>query len=278
MFSVNILLYGEYPKLASRCLNSIRNNTDWNLISEIRLGFNDICDETRKISFEFAESLPVICHIYEELYGRNALKYPMMRKMLHDVARPIFADNIMWFDDDSYISGDKMFWSEVNEALIRNTLVGSKYRSITGWQGNQVEGIKAQPWYAGRMINNLSVFMTGGWWACKKSLFTKWDFPFKEIKHNGGDIILGELCHQQVYLMHHFNKGIAINADDTGKESRAKRRGITTKLPWQDYIKDIKPDYSHHDFTVKVRTFIENKNDDITFENFNNLEIEDGHS
>ena len=45
------------------------------------------------------------------------------------------------------------------------------------------------------------------------------------LKHRGGDVLLGELIRSQGLKLANYKKGVAINADDNGKESASKRRG-----------------------------------------------------
>lgn len=252
MFSGNVLLYGDHPHLAARCLSSIVTTADWPYIDELRIGLNAVSLATRTIALTVAKALPVTCHIYEESQARNVWKYPMMRRMFHDPERPLSSTHIMWFDDDSYVLPD-VFWWRDTAAVARNAaLVGSAYRLVGGYRPNQLAGIKAQPWYAGKEPESHPYFVTGGWWILRSAVVQHNDYPFKELKHNGGDSILGELCRQCGYAIRHYNRGVAINADDAGRESKAKRRGDTTKWPWEEYpIEDL----SHHDFEVLVETF-----------------------
>ena len=49
MFSVCVLLYGDYPDLASRCLQSIRNSDGAVYVQDIRLGLHNVSLATRKV-------------------------------------------------------------------------------------------------------------------------------------------------------------------------------------------------------------------------------------
>ena len=109
-FSVHVLLYGNYLKLAKRCLGSIIETRDNDLIGELRVGLNEVAPETRKLVIEGLKDLPFPVWIYE--CRKNALKYPLMRRMFYDPTRLITLPYIMWFDDDSCIvAKDKSWWT-----------------------------------------------------------------------------------------------------------------------------------------------------------------------
>src|SRR3954465_12508819 len=100
MFSINVLLYGDHPDLALRCLSSIQARFEPALVSDVRVGVNAVGNRTSEILTEFARTLPAVVHVYRDRERRNVLKYPLMRKMLYDPERPVAADRVMWFDDD----------------------------------------------------------------------------------------------------------------------------------------------------------------------------------
>jgi hypothetical protein len=269
MFSVNVLLYGNYPQLAVRCLCSVICTADWDVIGELRLGLNAVSKATRDVALAAAGGVPCDVHVYEEAGGRNVWKYPMMRRMLHDPDRPVVPQFVMWFDDDSYVMDGldsrkalgSTWWRRVLDVARDGTptgnLVGSKYRLVCGLKPGQAEGIKAQKWYNGQPVagNYTPQFIQGAWWVARTSVLQTWDYPFKELRHNNGDVLLGELYRQRGYGLRHFNEGVAINADERGKESGARRRGDTTPWPWEGWKPGDVPDLSHHDFEVKVRSY-----------------------
>ena len=62
--------------------------------------------------------------------------------------------------------------------------------------------MKEASWYGGKPFQRRSgreriVFVTGGFWAISKEATDRLDWPDPRIKHNGGDVMLGEALHQQ---------------------------------------------------------------------------------
>lgn len=222
-FTIGILLYGDFPYLADRCLRSIANtikSADLNL----RVGLNEVSPAV----VSWVKSwVPNDC-ILE--FDKNINKYPLMRQMVHGV-KPIDTEYFMWFDDDSYLDGYSLldtikrpYWLQlVDHAMVNSDMIGSIY--TMPFQGNQQEWVKAQPWYTGQKLSSKMKFATGGWWTIRTDLLYRFDYPWRELNHNGGDALLGELCHQQHLRLHNFRDGVKINADEHGRESKAERRG-----------------------------------------------------
>jgi len=258
MFSINVLLYGDNSKLAARCLGSIQAKMDPSLVSDVRIGMNGCEEATWDVVLSVAKSLSVPCHVYSEKEsGRNVLKYPLMRRMLYDPQRPISASRVMWFDDDSFVHNRKgVRWlTEIDDLWWKHktVLMGSAYLPKYPWNEHEQAAIKRQPWYTGEPLNIKPMFMTGGWWAADLEFLAKWDYPVRELKHNGGDVLLGEICRQQKAKMTGNKVTVAINYDEArGGESRAIRRGVTTPRPFE-----APPpyNYDHHNFDVVVDSY-----------------------
>ena len=257
MFSINVLLYGDHPKLASRCLDSIRAGFEPHLVTDIRVGVNSIGNETSKILHEFAVSVPAVVHIFRDRKLRNVLKYPLMRRMLYCPNLPIEAPRVMWFDDDSFVRhrpGIKwltevdLLWKQY-----RPQIMGSPYYPNYVWNEHETRAIRRQPWYAGVPLDTKPTFVTGGWWVADLEFLARWDYPVRELRHNGGDVLLGEICRQQKAVILPNKTVVAINADDNGRESRSIRRGEKTPRPFE-HPGDAR-DYSHHDFDTVVTTY-----------------------
>lgn len=256
MFSVNLIVYGDHPDLAARCLGSIVNSADPELVAEVRVGMNAVCEATRDLVLSAMHSAPLPFLVYEEVTGANVMKYPLMRRMIYDPARPIpteKVDRVMWFDDDSYVIAGHRFWADADHAFrtARCPVMGSVYFPGFYWTPAEKAAYRQQPWYTGQLTDTQTKFVTGGWWVADLEFLSKWDYPFRELKHNGGDTVLGEVLRQQKLRPHHFRDGVAVNADATGRESKAVRRGVTTKRAFE-----LPPpyDYTHHDFKVRVLT------------------------
>lgn len=261
-FSVCVLCYGDYPALARRCLGSILRGLDGGAVVDIRVGLNAVVDETRDFVMsslgEASRSgkLAGSAFVYEPADRTNVLKYPLMRRMFYDDERPIDASHIMWFDDDSCIVEEgAAWWPLVRDAARFPVMVGDVWSLF--FQGKMKEGFKAQPWYTGKPWLKVRgkdgmQFATGGWWAARTSIIQRHNYPWPELQHNGGDCALGELLHQQGHTLQSFKTGLWINADEKGKQSGAKRRGVTQQPLWYDYRPDQQPDFSHHEFDLNV--------------------------
>jgi hypothetical protein len=261
MFSVNVLLYGNHPNLAARCLTTLIKALTPKHVVDVRIGLNDVSEATADLARVFAEGvtrLDMQCLLFREKANRNVMKYPLMRRMLaHKTFHSDRIDKVMWFDDDSYVTArtPQVWFDAVDKifAVTGATMMGSLYRPKYHWTAREMETIAKQPWctdYA--LLKSKPLFATGGWWVAALEFLRKWDYPFPEVRHNGGDVLLGELCRQQGVRLEQFREGVAINADASGKESAAPRRGVTTPRVFEG---PPPYDLSHHDFDVEVTSF-----------------------
>lgn len=266
LFSVNALLYGDYPDLAERCLGSLSLMFNKGYVKEFRIGLNAVSTRTRKVAETFAEKSQVTCLLYTPNGGKNVGKYPLMRRMFYDVERPVMSRYLMWFDDDSYYTEERSniakeeWWQTLVTVLNFRAVCGSLYRPAFEWSDTEIATISKQSWYSGVSINTKPVFATGGWWAARREFLADWDYPFPQLHHNGGDVLLGELCRQQPPVTGDTNVGmfrtnLRINADFSGRESGAKRRGITTPRPYVAGSETNVVDPPHQHFPVRVETF-----------------------
>lgn len=237
---VCVLFYGQDDqcfKLAQRVLNApMRELAKHNV--EFRFGFNAVGAETKAYVQEAIEHNfhGAMCIEPEE----NIFKYPIMRRMLHE--RPLRAPVTMWFDDDSCLAPncDVARWlPRVLKLLDTYAMVGSLYRQRL--LGGQAEWIKSQWWYNRKPIQPYVKFITGGWWAIRSSALLRFDWPIPDLKHRGGDVMLGALCAQQDLPIAHFRDGVWINANDQGVESKAPRRGHNERPIGLDYRPGAQP-------------------------------------
>ncbi len=232
MFSVCVLTFGDQHRLFRRCLGSIVKAMDKHVVAELRIGLNDVTAAVDSVLHGFMAELSVPVTTYRTT--NNCGKYQLMRRMLDQPA--LCGHRVMWFDDDSFIRNDRSGWfSLVQKVSDDADLLGSVYtiRLPELFTESQRQRVTEQPWYTGKPVDGKYVpsFCTGGWWVAREDFLKKWSYPFPELYHNGGDVVLGELCRQQGAVMRHFNSGVAINADEGGRESRGRRRGLRTK-PW----------------------------------------------
>jgi len=231
LFTIFVLLYGDWTPLAMRCIDSIIDGATEVCPENIRVGVNQGSAETYDyLSLLVNDGRLYDCNIYWS--QENIHKYPMMRQMFYDPDNPIETDYVMWFDDDSFIKprNDAAFLRDI-ESSINNRGVGGMPQMLGGvytirLMPQQEEWIKAQPWYTGSRISNPMRFATGGWWVLDTQIMRSLDYPWKCLDHRGGDVMLGAAIEQQGIVLRNFRHGVAINADLQGRESKADRRGF----------------------------------------------------
>jgi len=228
-FTVCCLLYGDYPQLADRLLGSLARS-EWYEWFDLRLGFNN-CSESVHAVIEqimYDWNIPIA---YSSEGEDPYYKYPIMRELFWGPA-DIETPYTMWFDDDSWLlpQAPENWFLMVEQCLTGYDMAGAPYfwPHLTT---RERQFIKDQPWYTGKPIPKAVKFITGGWWAARTEILRKHDWPIPELQHDGGDVMLGELCHQQGYTLGTFAEYVAINADDQGRCSKADRRGASGKTP-----------------------------------------------
>jgi len=234
--SVCVLLYGSDDycfRLAQRVVNSALQRLG-TVTPDFRFGLNAVGDATRDyvqnvVYRHFPNALVVDC-------PENIHKYPMMRRLLY--GRPLESALTMWFDDDSCIidTTDVTAWlARVRQQMHAYAMLGSVYKER--FVGNQVDWIKNQPWYNDKEPGAYTQFAAGGWWVIRTSVLLQFDWPPPELKHRGGDIMLGELLRQHNLQLGHFRDGVWINANEEGVESQSTRRGAAELPIGYDYEK-----------------------------------------
>lgn len=241
-FTILVLLYGDHLNLADRCLRSIAETIRAGDLANLRVGMNAVCNETRDWVRAW---VPDEC-IWE--FSDNRHKYPAMREMIHGRQR-ITTPYTMWFDDDSFLVDHKLgqihpgdYWlASVEAAMVNSDMLGAIYG--IDWQGKQRDWVQDQPWYKGKSPDGRPKirFATGGWWTIRTDLLYGWNYPWPELDHRGGDVMMGEMCFQQGFRLNRFSDGVRVNADVNGVQSKAPRRGFDQKPIGYDYHPDVKP-------------------------------------
>lgn len=284
MFSICTMTYGDYPDLIGRTLDSLKavilgdQQSDAH-VTDVRIGLNEVSDSSLHRVMDWAGHVGRYCpvFVYHPTDNANVGKYPLMRRMFQEEPS-VFKESkfVMWLDDDSYFDlgeSSQDWWEHVNRCLEDHTLVGLIHHIRS--RGNQHAGIKEQPWYNGHPVERAHKFRfaTGAWWAAHSSFLEKWDYPFTEVYHNGGDSILGELCRQQEASICDMKSVAQCHAKCCYKGvdrdcvvhvnvgGRAGRRGLGKKAsdevyPWMLHGtgKDV---YDKHSFDLKVYRFDE---------------------
>ena len=266
MFSVCATFYGDYPALAEKLLNSLKITAH---VQDIRLGLNAVSKQVHDYVESWAvQQMPAYpIYLYEDKYGGNLGKYPLMRQMFKDRK---LADKVMWFDDDSFLAAVSVDWWDTVLALSQKyTQVGALHSILQ--KRRQYEVIMKQPWFTGKSVNvhHRYKFSTGGWWVADAEFLTKWDYPFVALHHNGGDSILGELIRQQGGSLGEFPQGTQCYCEGCVRNKiklnsvvrinvggRKGRRGLgatSEHYLWEDG--DENPSLEHQTFELKIARY-----------------------
>jgi hypothetical protein len=246
-FAVLVLGYGDSVALLQRCLDSIRTVLPSSYVTEVRIGLNAPTPELEQVARDWLaglRDLTFTSHLDARLpwrhlivnYAERAPKYPMMRRLLYDP--PLQSPFVMWFDDDSFIRPAKRhdFFARYAGLLQGGCdLIGQRWRKAL--QPGQAAWLAAQPWSRGATFKTYKdgdsvSFFQGAWWCAWAQALRCHDYPWPELDHNGGDVMLGVLAAAQDWDLYAV-KGrdgadVAINADADGHDSRGPRRGLDT--------------------------------------------------
>lgn len=193
-FTIAVLLYGDHTDLAHRCLDPILEiDEPYNLF----VIMNAVCPETRK----FVRNIPAKMVVDNPT---NNYKYPELKKIIPCVN----SNYLMWFDDDSYIKQPKGFLSRVREHMTAD-MIGWIYEGYL--RGKQDAWLKRQPWYEGKKLAKPTRFIHGSWWTATKQMLVDSGWPWKDVRHRGGDIALGLWMEQQERTMREYQDDIVFN-------------------------------------------------------------------
>lgn len=239
-WTVAVLLYGGHFALHKRCLDSVvAALNDAPYLAELRVGYNEMPvggDIHLKALLE-----PLDLRVRRKLYlhQENLRKYPVMREMLYDADDPVTSPNIMWFDDDSYVLRTQGWLQQVTEKFERVDYMGSRY--FVHLSQARKKWLTRQNWSSQRPVRTPATFATGGWWCLKTRRLREVDYPFQAVPtggspltHRGGDVALGVCAYQKGWSFVNDSCGVAINADEFGRESKAVRRGYVSHISWGD--------------------------------------------
>lgn len=242
-FTVCVLCYGDHFDLAARCIDSILTHTkDVEKRLDIRVGLNQVCGKTEQYLYGFNKT--PFTKIYS--HPENAYKYPVMREMFWDATCPIVTNWVLWFDDDSHVI-DPNWLTLLCESIVNNhshgcRMFGTRFvHDILPYAkgGHRPDKwFREADWYRGRPFflktgdreapnGSYITFATGGFWALSTDIIRVANIPDVRLKHNGGDITIGEQVHQAGYKIKDFCRGKTPVA-----WSAAKRRGYHENFPW----------------------------------------------
>jgi hypothetical protein len=240
-------MYGDHHDLHRRCLESLLDSIPGDNHTEIRIGLNEVCDQTLSWLEQgvrsgdetlFPGTLAAgnkLCGIRAGRYlfyshgNQNLKKYPMMRHMWHQDR--LKTEWVLWLDDDTHFEGNN--WVDMLKSHMQaadNHYMGESW--WCDWLAGQWDMVRQQPWFKGKDpevrhtrrgrrpgIN----FHTGGFVAIRSKLIRKLDWPLN-LLHNGGDTLLAEAVRQQgIKLTTLPTKKYGVRVND------GKRRGYSEK-------------------------------------------------
>lgn len=224
-FTVCVLCYADCVTLARRCIESILTRFTPEFC-DLRIGVNSPSPEMADYLNTIRDNRGATIVVSHENIG----KYPLMRRMFYGDAHleGVSTSYVMWFDDDSFLTYDAGLASSwtvtVIEKMAQFQLLGSKYQ--IGLGGNQHLWIESQPWYSGVPISAgcKVMFPRGGWWCASVSFLTAHGYPWSELHHRGGDVMLGQLLTQRGAQWTNYCQGVRINANMAGDDDKGIRR------------------------------------------------------
>lgn len=230
--SVCVLLYGDHVPLARRCLDSILVQPGYlERVADFRLGLNHVSQATHDYACQWAKSSRKPVRFYQPVWppGSPSYKYPVLRRMLREGSPP--ASWLMWFDDDSYLTGTTPdWWQQLGRLLDSDEwdVIGPA-RHFRPMAMSQWLFITSQPWFNRQMpyIGEFH-FVQGGWWCARTSFLLQHNWPIPELKHNGGDALFGELCRHTRARVKNWHDGVRFNADKFGENSKSIPRGCSS--------------------------------------------------
>ena len=210
--TVCVLCYGDHPALCRRFLDGLVKNTPAPLF-RLRAGMNAVGEATRALLEETRAR-----HSDVRLYDSptNLLKYPMMRRLFHEP--PLETEWTVWFDDDSYVErSDWLRGLALRAEATPDAEVLGPPRAIRVAEDMRTL-VHEAPWSQGRPFEKDAAgeetirFPAGGFWAIRSRTLTELDWPDVRLKHNGGDVLLGEALRQTGRLQRGFHHGVRVNA------------------------------------------------------------------
>jgi ADP-heptose:LPS heptosyltransferase len=210
-----VLVYGNYFDMHKRCLGALAHVPRERL--GLRVYLNNACQET----VDMAEAMYKSSRI-EALYrsDTNKFKYPCMRQMFHDPDNPIDTKWVIWFDDDTMADVDNYWLEKLCQAAIDASgsdknlgMIGSRY--FFSMNKEHINWVKSADWYKNREFrdkagnqapNGFKIhFASGSCWMLKTECIKQCDIPDKRLKHNGGDIAIGEQIWQNGWNLKNWN-------------------------------------------------------------------------
>lgn len=210
-----LLVYGNYPDMHKRCLSALARAGRDRL--ELRVYLNEACPETVNMAEEMHRN-GRISVLYRS--DTNKFKYPCMRQMFHDPDHPISTKWTIWFDDDTMADVDNYWLEKLCQAAIdtaksdpRVGMIGPRY--FYSMDAQHIDWVKSASWYKGREFrdkagnqapNGFKIhFASGSCWMLRSDCIKECDIPDTRLRHNGGDICIGEQIWQNKWNLKNWN-------------------------------------------------------------------------
>ena len=243
--TICILTYGNYPQLARRAIESIRNHcprSEYQLV----VGANAVSEETSTY-LENLHAAGEVNHLVRSAVNIN--KCPMMRLMFERVN----TEFVWWFDDDCHITGPDAWprWFGAASAAPDSTVMwGELYRCNTPGDFTDMDDVitfvRKAPWYRGLPppswrpggkgefnFQNRNCgdggwdFIVGGCWLIRTSALRTLDWPDRRLIKLGDDVLLCEAIRQQGWQLGNIGSpGVIINAEERrGQYGSCAHRG-----------------------------------------------------
>jgi GT2 family glycosyltransferase len=230
VLSICVLTYGDYPRLARRCIESIRRNCARPLYRLI-VGANEVGHATRAYLERLGDegAIDRLC-----VNEQNINKCPMMRRMF----KGIDTEFIWWFDDDSYIKHpEALAWhlKLARRSPPTTVMWGREAECVAPFHFINVEDmvsfVRRAKWYAGLTPPSWQPggkgefnfrgrgtgdgrwrFVAGGCWWIRTAAVRALDWPDRRLIKLGDDVLLGEAIRQQGWRLGNTGgAGVEIN-------------------------------------------------------------------
>lgn len=215
------ILYGDYPLLHKRILDSLRAHVPGDCL--VTIWCNQAAPWTKTYLASHGMKNWSVTWSFE-----NVSKYKVMRTLFHP-QKHLGGDRewIIWFDDDSWITHPD--WFQRMEKFIANKTPENVCYIGQPWfihqKPGQGEFISAAKWYKGlppetdKKGKPVLNFAQGAYWWLRNDVLKLLDWPDERLNHNGGDTLLGEAVRQQGLPFHKNFYGVKVND--------ALRRGLS---------------------------------------------------
>jgi len=151
--------------------------------------------------------------------------------MLYASRQGVIQDVALWMDDDSFLQPQDNWFSKTADWLGGREFgcAGTLYKFSPTLQ--QRKFIRKQQWCSPdvEFVEN-RVFVQGGFQLLRMQAVTSIGWPWYNLRHCGGDSLLGEaLAHAKLPVLA-YTDGYTTNADLSGESNSSKRRGYS-ELP-----------------------------------------------